>query len=134
MKLAWDYFTTVMKSYGVTIKKKKNLFSSILHGTKVKPLLSRPPIKWTPSVKQVLSLVPKQTSDVSLYNEPLFSRQGNEFELWMASLATCNFITVQSNRWMLNVQFLKPLLSGHPLLSRHLGRSRRCPLNRVSLY
>ena len=56
------------------LKKKKNLFSSILHGTKVKPLLSRPPIKWTPFVKQVLSLVPKQTSDVSLYNEPPFSR------------------------------------------------------------
>ena len=78
---------------------KKTTTSAVLsHGTTVKPLLSRPPNKWTPSVKRVLSLVPKRTSDVSLYNEPLFSRQGNEFELWMASLATCNFITVQSNR------------------------------------
>ena len=27
-------------------------------------------------------------------------------------------------------QFLEPLLSGHPVLSGHLRRSRRCPLNR----
>ena len=32
------------------------------------------------------------------------------------------------------VQFLQPLLSGHPLLSRHLGRSQRCPLNIRKLY
>ena len=29
--------------------------------------------------------------------------KGNELELWIASLTTCNFITVQSNRWMLIV-------------------------------
>ena len=27
--------------------------------------------------------------------------KGSELELWIASLATCNFITVQSNGWML---------------------------------
>ena len=40
----------------------------------VKPLLSGPPIKWTPSIKQTLSQVPRSTSYISLYNEPLFSR------------------------------------------------------------
>ena len=29
--------------------------------------------------------------------------KGDELELWIASLTTCNFITVQSNRWMLIV-------------------------------
>ena len=29
--------------------------------------------------------------------------KGNELELWIPSLRTCNFITVQSNRWMLIV-------------------------------
>ena len=48
----------------------------------------------------------------------------------LASLTTWNFITVQSNRWKLNIaQFLQTVLSGHPLLRRRLGRSRRCPLN-----
>ena len=32
------------------------------------------PIKQTPFIKRTLSQVPKQTSDISLYNEPLFSR------------------------------------------------------------
>ena len=41
----------------------------------VKPLLSGPPIKWTPSIKRTLSRVPKLTSYISLYNEPLFSGQ-----------------------------------------------------------
>ena len=31
MKLAWDYFTTVMKSYGVTIKKKKKTSSAVFY-------------------------------------------------------------------------------------------------------
>jgi len=39
----------------------------------VKPLLSGPPIKRTPSIKGTLSLVPKLTCYISLYNEPLFS-------------------------------------------------------------
>ena len=39
----------------------------------MKPLLSGPPIKRTPSIKRTLSRVPKRTSDISLYNEPLFS-------------------------------------------------------------
>ena len=42
--------------------------------TTVKPLLSGPPIKWTPSIKQTLSRVLKLTSYISVYNEPLFSR------------------------------------------------------------
>ena len=54
--------------------------------------------------------------------------KGNELEIWIASLTTCNFITVRSKRWILVVnklaQFLQPILSGS------LGRSRRCPLNR----
>ena len=29
--------------------------------------------------------------------------KGNELELWITSLTTCNFIIVQSNRWMLIV-------------------------------
>ena len=41
--------------------------------TTVKPLLSGHPIKWTPSPKGTLSRVPKRTSDISLYNETLFS-------------------------------------------------------------
>ena len=41
----------------------------------VKPLLSGPPIKRTPSIKRTLSRVPKLTSYISLYNEPLFSGQ-----------------------------------------------------------
>ena len=48
---------------------------------------------------------------------------------WIASLTTCNFMTVII-QYCLITQFLQPLLSGHPLLSRHLGRSRRCRLNR----
>ena len=40
----------------------------------VKPLLSGPPIMWTPSIKQTLSRVRKLSSYISLYNEPLFSR------------------------------------------------------------
>ena len=40
----------------------------------VKPLLSGPPIKRTPSIKGTLSRVLKLTSYTSLYNEPLFSR------------------------------------------------------------
>ena len=39
----------------------------------VKPLLSGPPIKRTPSIKGTLSRVPKRTSDISLYIGPLFS-------------------------------------------------------------
>ena len=39
----------------------------------VKPLLSGLPIKGTPSIKWTVSWVPKRTSDISLYNEPLFS-------------------------------------------------------------
>ena len=39
----------------------------------VKPLLSGPPIMRRPSIKRTLSRVPKRTSDISLYNEPLFS-------------------------------------------------------------
>ena len=38
--------------------------------TTVKPLLSGPPIKRTPSIKRTLSRVPKLTSYISLYNEP----------------------------------------------------------------
>ena len=34
----------------------------------VKPLLSGPPIKQTPSIKRTLSRVPKLTSYISLYN------------------------------------------------------------------
>ena len=54
----------------------------------------------------------------------------------LASLTTWNFITVQSNCWMLIVNehctifTNKPLLSKHLLLTGHLGRSRSCPLNR----
>ena len=39
----------------------------------VKPLLSGLPIKWTPSIKWTLRWVPKRMSDISLYDEPLFS-------------------------------------------------------------
>ena len=39
----------------------------------VKPLLSGPPIKWTPSIKRTLGRIPKLTSYIFLYNEPLFS-------------------------------------------------------------
>jgi len=39
----------------------------------VKPLLSGPPSKRTPSIKRTLTLIPKLTSYISLYNEPLFS-------------------------------------------------------------
>ena len=35
--------------------------------------IKRTPIKRTPSIKRTLSWVPKRTSDISLYNEPLFS-------------------------------------------------------------
>ena len=39
----------------------------------VKPLLSGPPIKRTPSIKRILCRVPNLMSYISLYNEPLFS-------------------------------------------------------------
>ena len=39
----------------------------------VKPLLSGPSIKRTPSTKRTLSQVAKLTSYIFLYNEPLFS-------------------------------------------------------------
>ena len=45
----------------------KNYFNT------VKPLLSGPPIKRTPSIKRTLSRVPKLSSYISLYNEPLFN-------------------------------------------------------------
>ena len=38
----------------------------------VKPLLSGPPIKRTPSIKRTLRRVPKLTSYISFCNEPLF--------------------------------------------------------------
>ena len=39
----------------------------------VKPILSGPPIKRTPSIKQILNWVPKLMSHISLYNKPLIS-------------------------------------------------------------
>ena len=39
----------------------------------VKPILSGPPTKRTPSIKQTLNWVPKLISHISLYNKPLFS-------------------------------------------------------------
>ena len=47
--------------------------SSFIFWCTVKPLLSGPPFKRTPSLKQTLSRVPKLTSTISLYNEPVFS-------------------------------------------------------------
>ena len=43
------------------------------HNLDTVPLSGRP-IKRTPSIKPALSRVPKLTSSISLYNEPLFSR------------------------------------------------------------
>ena len=55
---------------------------------------------------------------------------GNELKLWIASLTTCNFNTVQSNRWILIVtniaQFLL-LLKRTPFIKRTLEKE-------VSLY
>ena len=56
--------------------------------------------------------------------------KGNVLELWIASLTTCKFITVQRNCWMLIVTSTAQFFQ--PLLSRHLERSRTCPLNRDS--
>ena len=65
----------------------------------MKPLLSGPPIKRTPSIKRTLSRVPKRTSDISLYNKPLLRRtrtQNNTVScIWLISIVK------------------KPLLSGH---------------------
>ena len=36
--------------------------------------IKQTPIKRTPSLKRTLSRVPRQTSDISLYNKPLFSQ------------------------------------------------------------
>ena len=47
-------------------------FAPGVMSTTVKPLLSGPPIKRTPSTMRTLSRVPKLTSYISLYNEPLF--------------------------------------------------------------
>ena len=59
---------------------------------------------------------------------------GNELELSIAWLTTWNFITtkketVECQSLTSIAQFYKSLISGHPLLSGHLRRSRRCPLN-----
>ena len=70
----------------------------------------------------VLEDVLKSVNVFAFTNKLKLVMKGNELELLIASLTTCNFFTNI-------VQFLKPLLSGHPLLSRHLGRSRKCPLN-----
>ena len=51
---------------------KSVLITQVLFRNTVKPLLSGPPIKRTPSMKRTLSRVPKLTSYISLYNEPLF--------------------------------------------------------------
>ena len=48
-------------------------YLSISFACTVKPLLSGPPVKQTPSIKRTLSWAPKRRSDISLYNEPLFS-------------------------------------------------------------
>jgi len=51
----------------------------------VKPLLSGPLIKRTPSIKRTLSLVPKLTSYISLYNVPLLSGRRHLNKLYLAN-------------------------------------------------
>ena len=47
--------------------------SSFIFWCSVKPLLSGSPFRRTPSLKRTLSRVPKLTSTIFLYNEPVFS-------------------------------------------------------------
>ena len=59
--------------------------------------------------------------------------KGNELELWIASSTTCNFITVQSNRWMLIIN--KHCTIFTTLIKRTLGIGPdRVRLIEVSLY
>ena len=51
--------------------------------------------------------------------------KGNVLELWIASLTTWKFITVQRNCWMLIVTSIAQFFQ---------ERSRRCPLNRSALF
>ena len=55
------------------ISKRTKHSNTIPTSNTVKPLLSGPPIKWTPSIKRTLSRVPTLMSYMFLYNEPLFS-------------------------------------------------------------
>ena len=68
--------------------------------------------------------------------------KADELEHWIALLTTWSFVNnlelYYSTEEPLNVTCLqtlrncyKPSLSGHSLLSRHMGRSLRCPLNRA---
>ena len=45
-----------------------------------------------------LEYVLKSVNVFAFTNKLMLVTKGNELELWMASLTTCNFITVQSNR------------------------------------
>ena len=69
------YRTVGSLGHRVSEKKKqiKHLRQFARNSIAVKPLLSGPPIKRTPSIKRTLSRVPKLTSYIFLYKEPLFS-------------------------------------------------------------
>ena len=53
--------------------------------------------------------------------------KGNEFELWIASLTTCNFIKVQSNRWMLIINKHCAIFT---CIKRTLGKVAKVSANR----
>ena len=76
--------------------------SHVWQANTVKPLLGGPPIKWTPSIKQTLSWVPKRTSDISLCNEPLFS--GHLYCIWLYFLLLKTSIK-QTPDWINNSSF-----------------------------
>ena len=59
----------------------------------------------TPSIKQTLSWVPKRTSDISLYNEPLFS--GHLYQADADTKISCIWLISRIS------VVKKSLLSGH---------------------
>ena len=60
----------VVQNKVATLRENKLPYPLLVANT-VKPLSRGPPIERTPSIKRTLILVPKRTSDISFYNEPL---------------------------------------------------------------
>ena len=73
----------------------------------MKTLLSGPPIKRTPSIKQTQSQVPKSTSFSFLYNEPLFS--GHLYQADADTKINCEHrteLTIVALDYVLNIRIV----------------------------
>ena len=73
-----------------------------------------------------LKYVLKSVNVFAFTNKLKLVMKGNELELWIASLTTCNFFTVQSNREMLIVNkhcaIFKTSIKRTPSIKQTLGK------------